>query len=223
MKNNILIVVAHPDDELLWIGWTILKHIDNWDIVNILILSNWEDSRWAEISDNNKRQLQANKVKELLWVKKIYLDNLPDNQFDKISLLKITQLVEKYISDINPIIIYTHHANDLNIDHRLTNQAVLTACRPQPWFSVKNIFTFETLSSTEWQNKTSENIFKPNYYIDIEKYIGKKIDIMKIYKDELREFPHPRSLKAIEILSNFRWIEVWYKNAEAFEIIRIID
>lgn len=223
MKNNILIIVAHPDDEVLWVWWTILKHIDNWDTVNILILSNWEDSRWRNISDNEKRRLQANNVKEYFWISNLYLENLPDNKFDSVNLLEVTQLVEKYIWKIIPNIIYTHHGNDLNIDHRLTFQAVLTSCRPQPWFSVKKILTFETLSSTEWQNKTSENIFKPNYYVNIEKYINKKINIMEIYKDELREYPHPRSLKAIELLSNFRWIEVWCKNAEAFEIIRIIN
>lgn len=223
MKNDILVIVAHPDDEILWVWGTILKHIENGDSVNVLILSNWEDSRWIETADNSKRRRQSEKVKESFWLTNLYLEDLPDNKFDTIDLLSITKIIEKYIIDIKPSIIYTHHSNDLNIDHRMTFQAVLTASRPQPLFPVKKILTFETLSSTEWQNKSSENIFKPNYYINIEKYINKKIDLIKIYKNELKVYPHPRSIEWIKILSNFRWIEIWCKNAEAFEIVRILD
>lgn len=222
MKNNILIITAHPDDELLWVWWTILRHKNNWDEVNILVLSNWEDSRW-EGADSNKRITQANLVSKKLWINSLYIDNLPDNGFDSVPLLNIAQVIEKYTYDIKPNIIYTHHANDLNIDHQLTFQAVLTACRPQPWFCVKKILTFETLSSTEWQTKTSENIFKPNYYVDIEQYIDEKIEIMKIYKDELKKYPHPRSIEWIRILAQYRGLEVGLKYAEAFEIIRQIN
>lgn len=220
MKNNILIVVSHPDDEILWVWWTILKHIKNWDKVSCLILSNWEDSRWEEIADNEKRKKQTLDVSKAIWFNKLYIENLPDNKFDSIPLIDIVKKVEKVVFKLKPNIIYTHFSDDLNLDHRLTFQAVMTCCRPQPDFFVKEIYSFETLSSTEWQKKEKSKLFNPTKYINIEKTIDKKLELMSIYKDEIRNYPHPRSLEWIEILSKFRWLEVWYKNAEAFEVVR---
>lgn len=222
MKNNILVVVAHPDDEILGIGWTILKHIDQGDSVSILILSSWEDSRWDHISNNKKRIQQAMEVAQRLNCK-LSMENLPDNKFDSVPLLDIVKVVEKYISDLSPNTIYTHFSHDLNVDHRLTFQAIMTACRPQPNFCVRNIFCFETNSSTEWQKKDSSMIFCPHKYVDISAYIDEKLEILSLYKDEIRDFPHPRSLHWVRVLSEFRWMEVWYSYAEAFEVIRILD
>ena len=97
MKNNILIVVAHPDDEILWVWWTILKHIDNWDIVSCLILSNWEDSRWKDIADNTKRKNQTLEVSKKIWFSNIYIEDCPDNKFDSIPLLDIVKKIEKIV------------------------------------------------------------------------------------------------------------------------------
>jgi len=222
MKSTILVIVAHPDDELLWVWWTLLQHIEKGDTVDILILSSWENSRWEVISDNAKRIKQANDVAKKLNAK-LFMENFPDNMFDSVPLLNITKEVEKYISEIRPDTIYTHHSNDLNIDHRITFQAVLTSCRPQPHFFVKKIFCFETNSSTEWQKKESGTLFCPNKYVDITNFIDKKLEILSLYEDEIKKFPHPRSLYWVKILSEFRGMEVGYNNAEAFEIIRILD
>lgn len=221
MKNNILIIVAHPDDEILGVGGTILKHLEDKDEVNILILSDGETSRDKNINIK-KKETEARSAAKLLKIKNIFLEKFPDNQFDSIPLLKITKKIEKIINKVKPNIIYTHHAYDLNIDHRLTFQAVLTACRPQPNFCVKKILTFETLSSTEWQLKDKNNLFCPTEYNDITNFIDRKIEILKIYKNELREYPHPRSTKGVKILAQFRGIEVGYKYAEAFQIIKNI-
>lgn len=224
MKNNILIAVAHPDDEILGIGGTILKHVSYGDIVNILILGDGETSRSSDIADINKREQQAKEVSQLLGVSNLILEKLPDNQFDSIPLLKIVKIIENAIDKFNPDVIYTHHAHDLNIDHRLTFQAVLTACRPQPNFSVKKISAFETPSSTEYQTKSYEAYaFCPTEYNNITNFLPKKLDILKIYKDELREYPHPRSLEGIKILAQYRGLEIGCPFAEAFQIIRIIN
>ncbi|MFA5173403.1 MAG: PIG-L family deacetylase [Candidatus Paceibacterota bacterium] len=220
MKNNILVITAHPDDEVLGVGGTILKHISSGDNVSILILSDGETSRDSG-ADINKRERQAKEVSRLLGVSNLIMEKLPDNQFDSIPLLKIIKIIENTVNKLNPSIIYTHHAHDLNIDHRLTFQAVLTVCRPQPKFSVKKILTFETPSSTEWQMKTYA--FCPTEYNDIAKFLPKKIDILKIYEDELREYPHPRSLESIKILAQYRGLEVGYHFAEAFQIIRTLN
>jgi len=221
MKNNILIIAAHPDDEIIGVGGTILKHVKGDDQVNILILSDGESSRDSGIAIK-KRQTQAKKVAEKLGVNKLFTDKLPDNKFDLVPLLNIVKKVEKIIKKIKPNIIYTHCPYDLNIDHRLTFKAVLTACRPQPSFFVKKILTFETLSSTEWQIKDSAHVFCPTEYTDISEFINKKIEIFKIYKDEIRDYPHPRSIEGLKILAKYRGIEVGLKFAEAFQIIRNI-
>jgi len=224
MKNNILIIAAHPDDEILGVGGTILKHIKNGDQVSILILGDGESSReGATVANIKKRKKQIERVAKMLKVANILIDELPDNQFDSLSLLKIAKKVEAIINKIRPNIVYTHHAYDLNIDHRLTFQAVLTACRPQPDFFVKKILTFEILSSTEWQMKDGNNMFCPNEYNNVENFMDKKIEVLQIYKDELRESSHPRSIEGVKILAQYRGMEVGYKYAEAFQIIRNLN
>ena len=220
MKNNVLVVAAHPDDELLGLGGTLCKHRNDGDAITILILANGEDSR-DQGADPQKRLAQAQQVAEKLGAK-LHLFDLPDNQFDTIALLTITKQVENKVAACQPNIVYTHHADDLNVDHRKTFEAVLTACRPQPGSSVKKILSFETLSSTEWQAK-NQQLFKPNYYIDITDTLKEKQELLSIYHDELREHPHPRSLEGVAILAHYRGIEVGVHAAEAFTLIRQID
>lgn len=222
MKNKVLAVVAHPDDEILGVGGTLIKHVQNGDEVQILILSDGETSR-GEVADISKRKKQAQKVAEKIGASQIFFEQYTDNSFDSIPLLKITQSVEKVVYQEKPSIIYTHHAHDLNIDHRITMQAVMTTCRPQPDFFVKNIYTFETPSSTEWQEKTADNTFLPNVYTDISRTVDQKLETLEIYADELRDYPHPRSIEAIQKLAEYRGIEVGKKFCEAFQLVREIN
>lgn len=219
MQRRILVVVAHPDDEVLGVGGTLLKHRNAGDQISILILANGEDAR--DSAPNVDRRLkQAREVAKKLNAK-LFIEDLPDNQFDTVPLLSIAKLVEKVLVETQPEIIYTHFHNDLNIDHRMASQAVLTACRPQPQSSVQQIIAFETPSSTEWQIKSFEP-FCPNHYIDIHAEVEEKKSLLKIYEPELREFPHPRSLRAIETQATYRGVEVGLHAAEAFHIVRSI-
>lgn len=215
-------VAAHPDDEILGVGGTILKHVKNGDQVSILVLGDGESSREAKV-DIEKRENQAKRVIQALGAKEMILKKLPDNQFDSLPLLEIIKEVEAVIRQVKPEIIYTHCPTDLNVDHRLTFQAVLTACRPQPGFGVKKILAFETLSSTEWQIKDQSHLFLPTEYHDIAEFIDQKVEILKIYQDELRDYPHPRSVEGVKILAQYRGIEVGYHYAEAFQIIRSLN
>jgi len=220
--SKILVVAAHPDDEILGVGGTILKHVKNGDQVSILVLGDGESSREAKV-DIEKRENQAKRVIQALGAKEMILKKLPDNQFDSLPLLEIIKEVEAVIRQVKPEIIYTHCPTDLNVDHRLTFQAVLTACRPQPGFGVKKILAFETLSSTEWQIKDQSHLFLPTEYHDIAEFIDQKVEILKIYQDELRDYPHPRSVEGVKILAQYRGIEVGYHYAEAFQIIRSLN
>jgi LmbE family N-acetylglucosaminyl deacetylase len=224
MKNKILVVAAHPDDELLGVGGTIIRHILSGDEVSVLILADGETSRPGAAAKEIKRRLrQIKEVARKLKLKKLFIKNLPDQKLDTLPLLEIIQIVEGVIRAVSPNIIYTHHSYDLNSDHRITFQAVLTACRPRANFCVKELLAFETPSSTEWQIKDEASIFRPTRYVNIEKVFKKKIKAIKIYQDELREYPHPRSAAALENLAKFRGLEVGLKYAEAFQVIRAIE
>lgn len=220
--NKVLVVAAHPDDEVLGAAGTILKHIKSGDSVSLLILGDGATSRGAA-AQVKKRTDQAKKAAKVLGVKKLFLETLPDNKFDSVPLLEIIKKVEAVLNRIKPSIVYTHFSDDLNLDHRLTFQAILTACRPQPGFFVKKILAFEVLSSTEWQEKKGKNTFCPTHYNDISGFIDKKIEALEVYADELRPYPHPRSKEGVKILAQYRGLEVGYKYAEAFQLVRVLE
>jgi LmbE family N-acetylglucosaminyl deacetylase len=221
IKNRkILVVVAHPDDEILGLAGTLCQHRDSGEEIAILILSRGEASRGQKISDEKKRISQAKLVAKKMRAK-LLLKNLPDNAFDSIPLLKIVKIIEKVIVQEKPDVVYTHFSEDLNIDHKLAFQAVITAVRPLAKSFVKKVYLFETLSSTEWQISGTKK-FSPNHYVDISKYLSEKKEMLTIYKDELRAYPHPRSLKGAETLAYYRGMESGFEAAEAFEIIREI-
>ena len=144
---------------------------------------------------------------------------LPYNRMDSLDLLDIVKPLEKVIYDFKPEIIFTHYANDLNIDHQLLNQAVMTVCRPQPGFSVKTIYEFEVMSATGW-NTQSRHLFNPQVYFDISKTLPKKMKALEQYKSEMRPFPHARSMEGLEHLARYRGVQVGYKAAEAFMLAR---
>jgi len=223
-KNKILVIAAHPDDEVLGCGGSILRHSDNGDEVSVVFLSDGESSRDNEIDRNKirKREHQAHEVASILGIKELIFLNLPDNKLDSMQLLEIVKLIENIINKLNPSLIYTHHGGDLNIDHRIAHQSVVTASRPLPNRTLKKILCFETLSSSDWATQSIGPKFSPNYYVNIEKQLEKKLSALKVYKNELRDFPHPRSLKSVKSLSHYRGSTVGLKAAEAFDLIREI-
>ena len=152
----------------------------------------------------------------------MFFFNFKDNQLDVYPLLKIIKPIEKIIFKIKPDTIYTHFEEDLNIDHQIVNRAVVTICRPQKLNSVKEIFFFEIPSSTEWQIKKKQILFSPNYFEDISKVKKYKINALKCYKSELKKWPHPRSIKGVTSLFNWRGATIGVEAAEAFMVGRII-
>ena len=227
MGKRILVVAAHPDDEVLGCGGTISIHSMNGDEVYVLILGEGITSRDIKRDRKNRekeiQELRRNidAANKIVGTKKTYIYDFPDNRFDSVPLLDIIKIVENVKNEVMPDIVYTHHHGDLNIDHRLTFHAVLTGCRPLKDESVKEIYSFEVPSSTEW-SPDSSTYFMPNYFVDIKETITKKFEAMKAYKSEIREFPHPRSVMAIENLDRIRGANVGFEYAEAFMVVRII-
>jgi len=226
VKERVLVVAAHPDDELLGCAGTIAWHIERGDEVAVMIMAEGITSRGTEYdSDNQLDDLkrQAHKAAGILGQDgSLDFCSLPDNRMDSVDLLDIVQLVEKKIAEFQPTTVYTHHSGDLNIDHRLTHEAVLTASRPMPGSCVRNIYAFETVSSTEWGIADMANRFTPARYVDISPYIDKKLDALACYKGEMREYPHARSLVNVKSLAAVRGATVGWEYAEAFVVIREI-
>ena len=225
-KNTVLVVAAHPDDEVLGCGGAITKHTQNGDQVYILILSEGATSRnlerdrqlfQSELSSLATAAHQANKI---LGVNSLFLYDFPDNRMDSCNLLDIVKTIEQAIDQYQPQIVYTHHAGDVNIDHQITHQATVTACRPIPNQTVQTLLFFEIPSSTEWQASGSALPFIPNWFVDISETLECKLKALKAYESEMRPYPHPRSLEAVDYLAHWRGATIGVNAAEAFMLGR---
>jgi hypothetical protein len=219
----VLVVAAHPDDEALGCGGTIARHVHDGDTVDVVFLADGVTSRSSDIPSNEalkERRTSALSAGALLGVAATKFGDFPDNSLDTVPLLDLAQFVETHISRTTPDVVYTHHGGDLNVDHRLTHEAVLTACRPQPDSQVRTILTFETPSSTEWRAPGPQNAFIPHWFVDITHTIDKKISALRAYDLEMRDFPHARSIEAVIHLNRWRGASVGYAAAEAFSLVR---
>lgn len=223
--KKVLIIAAHPDDEILGCGGTAARMASEGDEVFTVILgegitsrdeSRQREKRETEIAGLKTQILEANKI---VGVKDVFTFDFPDNRFDSVPLLDIVKAVEKIKDKIKPDILFTHYENDLNIDHRVTYQAVLTATRPMAEETVKEIYSFEVLSSTEWNYPLS---FSPNCFYNISETVQLKVDAMAKYKGESREFPHPRSSEGIMLNAKQWGMKTGVRYAEAFKVVRLI-
>jgi len=220
-NNTVLVVAAHSDDEALGCAGTIAKHTAAGDQVHVLFMTDGVGSRDATDTDVIARQKATKEAMDALGVTAMQNLNFPDNKMDSVALLEIVKEVEISLSKLEPNILYTHHIGDLNIDHCITHKAVMTACRPQPGLSVKEIYAFEVLSSTEWQTP-GVNAFCPTVYVDITDFIEIKKKVLNVYSDEMRQPPHTRSIENALRLCELRGNAVGIKSAEAFMCIRKI-
>ena len=224
---KILIIAAHPDDEVLGCGGTIARMSKEGHDISIAILGEGITSRYLHREDADKEMVQnlhkrSHQVAKILGVKDLQLFDLPDNRFDTIALLDIVKILEGLIEKIKPDCIFTHHASDLNLDHVLTNRATLIATRPIENTSVKTVLSYEVPSSTEWAFQTTPTSFRPNIFIDITGTLDIKIDAMQLYDGESRQYPHPRSSQSLRANAS-RWGSVsGMKAAEAFELVRYL-
>lgn len=225
---NVLVVAAHPDDEVLGCGGTIARRAAMGDEVTIAILAQGAMSR-AGKGDKGSYRREMKKLREdsrraslILDAKQVVHFDFPDNRMDGVDFLDIVKTVEECMERYKPEILYTHHIGDLNIDHTLVAKAVLTAARPLPRSLVSEIYSFEVLSSSEWGLGGAGETFHPNCFVEIGSFLDKKLQAMSAYKAEIRDFPHPRSLEAIRALAARRGSQAGLKAAEGFGVLRKI-
>lgn len=222
MMKTVLIVAAHSDDEALGCAGTIARHVSLGDQVFAVFMTDGVGSRNGNdngfVATRNQACINACKY---LGIIETFSFNFPDNQMDSVPLLEVNKALNQVLSKIRPEIVYTHYCNDLNVDHRVTHQALMTCARPIYGSSIKEIYSFEVLSSTEW-NSYSATKFNPNLFIDITPFFDRKIQALKFYSEEMREHPHSRSFETVKALATLRGATNGFEYGEAFLVERIL-
>lgn len=219
-----MVVAAHPDDEVLGCGGTLTRYAAEGHHVFSLILGEGVTSRDGDPRRHPRaiRRLsrESDRANQRLGVKRVFRYAFPDNRFDAVPLLDIIKAIEAVKREVRPTVVFTHHAHDVNIDHQITFKAALAAFRPLPGETVRELYAFYVLSSTDWQAPVA---FAPTYYVNISATVGKKVQALRAYRSEIREYPHPRSVRGVLIEATRTGLRVGLEKAEAFEVIRKID
>lgn len=220
--RTILVVAAHSDDEALGCGGAIARHVAEGDSVHVVFLADGVRARKAADTEQELlRNSAAQNAASILGIESTRFLRFPDNRLDSLPLIDVVQQLEACIEELQPTVIYTHHGGDLNVDHRVAHEAVMTACRPIPQCTVREIYAFEVVSSTEWAS-SSHAPFVPNVYVDISVYLSTKLKALDAYQLEMRESPHSRSKDHIVSLAKHRGSCVGVLAAEAFVLTRMI-
>ncbi len=220
MFKSILILAAHPDDEVLGCGGTIAKLVAQGSCIHVAFLADGVFSR-ESVNEAQKDELKARREAaqhacDILGVKSVSFGDFPDNRMDTVALLDIVKTVETLITEHCPDTVFTHHSGDLNIDHRRIHEAAITASRPQMNHPVKTLLSFEIPSSTEWQIPGDAPWFAPNWFVDISSTLERKLSALDAYAAELRPWPHTRSRQGVEHLARWRGATIGVEAAEAF-------
>ena len=221
--KKVIIISAHPDDEVLGCGGTLLKHHEQGDSIYWIIGTNVFEKEGFTRQRVESRQIEIAKISEEIGVSKVFKLDYPTMSLNSTNLLTLIPKISEIFSKVQPEIIYTLNRSDAHSDHRILCQAVASCTKSFRHSYIKKVLMYECISETEFAPQLAENMFIPNYFVDISKHFVRKLDIMRIYKSELGEHPFPRSLKNIEALATFRGATAGVKYAEAFQLIKYID
>lgn len=225
LNGPVLVVAAHPDDEVLGCGGTIAKLAVAGAKVHIMIIGEGITSRRADsgvsVAEEVANLAEASKrAAGVLGAASVRAEGLPDNRLDGLELLDIVKRIEGVFRELRPATVFTQHHGDLNIDHRIVHEATLVACRPNAAHTVRTLFTYEVPSSTEAAPATQQTVFLPNWYVDITATLETKLAALEMYPMELRPWPHTRSLEAVKFLARWRGASCGVEAAEAFQLLR---
>lgn len=222
MPQNVLLIAPHPDDEVLGCGGVIKKFTDHDIIVNVLVITRGKKELYSDERIENVRQ-EARNAHKLLGIESTTFLDFPAPDLDTISISELSVAISNVINTLKPDTIFIPHRGDIHHDHKAVFTSALVAARPVNNYVVKRIYSYETLSETEWAAPFGDDAFIPDYFVNISDEFSFKLQAMKCFKSQIREFPNPRSLKAIESLAQLRGSTVGFEYAEAFMTIRVIE
>lgn len=222
--NKVLVIAAHPDDEVLGMGGTIKRLTTDGREVHLLIVTDGSTAQYygSEDVDNiiyNKKK-ETKKAAELLGIKSIIYGDLPDMKLDITSHIMINKVIENAIDIIQPDTVFTHFWGDVNKDHQAVYESTLVAVRPLSGQVVKELYCYSVPSSTEWNPCKQDTMFLPNVFVEIEEYKEKKYEAMLAYTTELRDYPHPRAIQHLKELDISVGLQVGMKATESFVCLR---
>lgn len=223
---KVLVIAAHPDDEVYGMGGTIAKLCFQGHEVHVLIVTDGCTSQYRYSPDLNeiikKKYEEAKLANELLGVKKLHFGGLPDMRLDMTAHIEVNEVIEDVVKKVKPEVVYTQFYGDVNLDHSCVYRSTLVAVRPRPGQTVKELYCYRVPSSTEWTPQTSTTAFLPNIFIDISKFSNQKYEAIKVYETEIREYPHPRSVESVEKLDSATGLKCGIGLAEEFMLLRKI-
>lgn len=221
--KKVIVISAHPDDETLGVGGTLLKHKRNGDKIYWLIVTNVFENQGFTKQRVESRQKEIKKAGEMFGFDKTYTLDYPTMSLTSSSVLTLIPEISKIFSEVEPELIYTLNRSDAHSDHRYLFDAVMACTKSFRYPYIKQVLMYECISETEFAPSLPEKVFLPNYFVDITDFIDQKIEIMKVFESELSTHPFPRSIENIKALSHFRGASVGVKYAEAFQLLKFID
>lgn len=218
---NILVVAPHADDEILGVGGTIAKYIAEGHNVYICIVTCGHTSMFSRDMLARLR-CEVKDSHNYLGIKETFFLELPAVLLSEIPKYKVNTKINAVIEHIKPNIVFIPHFGDMHLDHGIVSQATMVGLRPVKEYNITEVYSYETLSETEWNTPHVNNAFIPNTYIDISNYLDRKVEAMRFFTTQIKDFPHPRSLEAIKSLAQLRGSTIGVRAAEAFCLIRRI-
>jgi LmbE family N-acetylglucosaminyl deacetylase len=218
--QTVLVCAAHPDDEMLGCGATMARHVSRGDAVHVLLFGRGISSRGSDPAARARLESAAREANAIVGSASLTLLDFPDNRMDDVARLELAQAAEAAIARVAPSIVYTHHAGDMNVDHARVHDATCIATRPIPGQCVRSLLFFEVPSSTEWRPASAATAFAPTWFVDVSDTLAVKLRALAAYEMEMRAFPHPRSLEAVEHLARWRGATGGMAAAEAFMVGR---
>ena len=221
--KKVIVISAHPDDEVLGVGGTILKHKANGDDVYWVIVTNISEEQAFSKERVESRQKEIHVVGDRLGMTKIFKLDYPTMSLSSSSLITLVPRISEVFNEVKPEVIYSLNRSDAHSDHRVLSDAVMSCTKSFRYPYIKQVLMYECISETEFAPSFPERVFIPNYFVDISSYFEQKLEIMAVYESELGEHPFPRSLKNIEALATFRGASVGVDFAEAFQLVKFID
>lgn len=218
---RVLAISAHPDDETIGAGGTLLKHIARGDEVYWVVCTEPHAPTWSpEQIDNAKRQVD--RVAEAYGMREVFRLGYPTVQLNTVPYMSLSEALTKIVHRVAPETVYTLPRGDLNQDHRIVHDASLVAVRPLPGSSVRRVLSYEIVTTSRYGLPAGAEPFRPSVFVDIAAQLADKLDLMRLYVDEVRGFPHPRSIEGIELFARERGLSVGLEAAECFELLREI-